>query len=121
MSPAGTCRAAASRSARPFREALRRELIEEGRIELRGEPVLHGVFLNSHVSPRDHVAVYLVRHFRPGSAAQAEPRDHRVRLLRAKRAAGGNDRGDPAADRRGDRGQGADGDLALKTMWRYGV
>jgi len=47
-----------------FAEALRRELEEEGRIELLGEPVLHGVFLNSHVSPRDHVAVYLVRHFR---------------------------------------------------------
>ncbi len=28
-----------------------------------GEPVLHGLFLNSHVSRRDHVAVYLVRHF----------------------------------------------------------
>jgi hypothetical protein len=28
-----------------------------------GEPVLHGVFLNGHVSRRDHVAVYLVRHF----------------------------------------------------------
>jgi 8-oxo-dGTP pyrophosphatase MutT (NUDIX family) len=47
-----------------FEQALRRELAEEGRIELSGEPALHGVFLNSHVSPRDHVAVYLVRHFR---------------------------------------------------------
>jgi 8-oxo-dGTP pyrophosphatase MutT (NUDIX family) len=47
-----------------FREALRRELAEEGRIELAGEPALHGVFLNSHVSRRDHVAVYLIRHFR---------------------------------------------------------
>jgi ADP-ribose pyrophosphatase YjhB (NUDIX family) len=47
-----------------FSEALRRELAEEGRIELAGEPVLHGVFLNSHVSRRDHVAVYLVRQFR---------------------------------------------------------
>ena len=46
-----------------FGDALRRELMEEGRIELRGEPVLHGVFLNSHISRRDHVAVYLVRHF----------------------------------------------------------
>jgi hypothetical protein len=25
---------------------------------------LHGLFFNSHVSRRDHVAVYLVRHFR---------------------------------------------------------
>jgi ADP-ribose pyrophosphatase YjhB (NUDIX family) len=47
-----------------FRDALRRELAEEGRIELTGEPALHGVFFNSHVSRRDHVAVYLVRHFR---------------------------------------------------------
>jgi ADP-ribose pyrophosphatase YjhB (NUDIX family) len=46
-----------------FRDALRRELVEEGRIELLGEPVLHGVFLNDHVSRRDHVAVYVVRHF----------------------------------------------------------
>jgi ADP-ribose pyrophosphatase YjhB (NUDIX family) len=47
-----------------FRDALRRELVEEGRIELSGEPALHGLFLNSHVSRRDHVAVYLVRQFR---------------------------------------------------------
>ena len=47
-----------------LREALRRELTEEGRIELAGEPVLHGIYLNSHVSRRDHVAVYLVRDFR---------------------------------------------------------
>jgi 8-oxo-dGTP pyrophosphatase MutT (NUDIX family) len=47
-----------------FLESLRRELMEEGRIELTDEPALHGVFLNSHVSRRDHVAVYVVRHFR---------------------------------------------------------
>jgi 8-oxo-dGTP pyrophosphatase MutT (NUDIX family) len=47
-----------------LRDALRRELAEEGRIELSGEPALHGIFFNSHVSRRDHVAVYLVRHFR---------------------------------------------------------
>ena len=29
-----------------FRDALARELMEEGRIELLGEPVLHGVFLD---------------------------------------------------------------------------
>jgi 8-oxo-dGTP pyrophosphatase MutT (NUDIX family) len=45
-------------------EALRRELMEEGRIELTGEPPLHGLFFNDHVSPRDHVAVYVVRQFR---------------------------------------------------------
>jgi ADP-ribose pyrophosphatase YjhB (NUDIX family) len=47
-----------------FGEALRRELAEEGRIEVVGEPALLGLFLNSHVSRRDHVAVYLVRNFR---------------------------------------------------------
>jgi 8-oxo-dGTP pyrophosphatase MutT (NUDIX family) len=46
-----------------FMEALRRELIEEGRIEVVGEPALHGLFFNSHVSRRDHVAVYVVRQF----------------------------------------------------------
>ncbi|QOZ48992.1 NUDIX hydrolase [Bradyrhizobium sp. CCBAU 53340] len=45
-------------------QAMRRELKEEGDIELTGEAVLHGIFLNSHVSRRDHVAVYVVRHFR---------------------------------------------------------
>ena len=34
-----------------------------GRIELQGEPALHGLFFNSHVSRRDHVAVYVVRQF----------------------------------------------------------
>jgi 8-oxo-dGTP pyrophosphatase MutT (NUDIX family) len=47
-----------------FRDALRRELMEEGRIELAGEPALHGLFFNSHVSRRDHVAVYIVRDYR---------------------------------------------------------
>jgi 8-oxo-dGTP pyrophosphatase MutT (NUDIX family) len=47
-----------------FRDALARELMEEGRIELSGEPGLHGVFFNSYASRRDHVAVYVVRHFR---------------------------------------------------------
>ena len=47
-----------------FLEALRRELMEEGRIELTDEPQLHGLFFNVHVSPRDHVAVYVVRQFR---------------------------------------------------------
>jgi ADP-ribose pyrophosphatase YjhB (NUDIX family) len=47
-----------------FGDALRRELAEEGRIEVLGDPLLHGVFLNRHVSRRDHVAVYVVRQFR---------------------------------------------------------
>lgn len=45
-------------------DALRRELAEEGCIEVVGEPVLLGMFFNSRVSRRDHVAVYLIRNFR---------------------------------------------------------
>ncbi|MCK1390778.1 NUDIX domain-containing protein [Bradyrhizobium sp. 1] len=45
-------------------QAMRRELKEEGDIDLTGEAVLHGLFLNSHVSRRDHVAVYVVRQFK---------------------------------------------------------
>lgn len=47
-----------------FLDALARELIEEGRIELVGEAALHGVFFNNHVSRRDHVAVFVIRQFR---------------------------------------------------------
>src|ERR1700719_2899162 len=36
-----------------FRDALARELQEEGRIELLGEPALLGLFFNSRVSRRD--------------------------------------------------------------------
>jgi 8-oxo-dGTP pyrophosphatase MutT (NUDIX family) len=44
--------------------ALARELAEEGNIQLAGEPKLHGLFFNSRVSRRDHVALYIVRDFR---------------------------------------------------------
>lgn len=44
--------------------AMRRELKEEGDIDLTADAELHGIFLNSHVSRRDHVAVYVVRQFR---------------------------------------------------------
>ena len=47
-----------------FRDALARELMEEGRIELLGGPKLHGIFFNSTASRRDHVAVYVIRQFR---------------------------------------------------------
>jgi 8-oxo-dGTP pyrophosphatase MutT (NUDIX family) len=47
-----------------FEAAMRRELLEEGRIVPLGDVVLHGVFFNSHVSPRDHVAIFVVRQFR---------------------------------------------------------
>ena len=47
-----------------LREALTRGLAEEGRIEIVGDPALFGIYLNSHISRRDHVALYLVRQFR---------------------------------------------------------
>lgn len=47
-----------------FESAMRRELMEEGRIVPVGDTPLHGVFLNAHVSMRDHVAVFVVRQFR---------------------------------------------------------
>jgi 8-oxo-dGTP pyrophosphatase MutT (NUDIX family) len=43
--------------------ALARELIEEGGITAVGPPVLHGIYFNGRVSPRDHVAVFVVRDF----------------------------------------------------------
>jgi 8-oxo-dGTP pyrophosphatase MutT (NUDIX family) len=44
--------------------ALARELREEGNIELSEPPVLHAIYFNRRMSPRDHVALYLVRSFR---------------------------------------------------------
>jgi len=44
-------------------EALARELLEEGNIEIREPPVLHGIFFNSRVSQRDHVVLFVVRSF----------------------------------------------------------
>jgi len=44
--------------------ALKRELHEEGNIELTGPAQLHGIFFNNRVSRRDQVALYVVRAFR---------------------------------------------------------
>jgi ADP-ribose pyrophosphatase YjhB (NUDIX family) len=44
-------------------QALARELHEEGGVRLLGAPKLHGLYLNRRVSPRDHVALYIVRDF----------------------------------------------------------
>lgn len=44
-------------------EAITREVREEAGIEIAGRPRLHGIFLNDHVSRRDHVLVYVVRAF----------------------------------------------------------
>jgi 8-oxo-dGTP pyrophosphatase MutT (NUDIX family) len=43
--------------------ALARELAEEGNITFAYAPPLHGVFFNSLVSRRDHVAVFVLRDY----------------------------------------------------------
>ena len=53
-------------------EALARELREEGHIELTGAPVLHGVYLNTFVTKRDHVLIYVVRDFHQTHARGAD-------------------------------------------------
>lgn len=45
-------------------DALRRELMEEGNIEITGAAALHGMFYNPQGSRRDHVAVFVIRNFR---------------------------------------------------------
>jgi len=52
-------------------DAMRRELEEEGNITFEGQPLLHGIFFNRHVSRRDHVIVYIVRSFH--QAAKPRP------------------------------------------------
>ena len=68
-------------------EALKRELVEEGSIELTGAPALHGIYFNPVHSRRDQVALY-----GPGFPAErttgAGPGDHRSRLLSGGRASG---------------------------------
>ncbi|MDT2022960.1 NUDIX domain-containing protein [Methylocella sp. CPCC 101449] len=44
-------------------EALGRELLEEGHIQVGRAPVLHGIFFNHRASRRDHVLLYIVRDF----------------------------------------------------------
>jgi len=52
------------------REALRRELLEEGNIVLVEPPLLHGMFFNAAVSRRDHIVVFVVRDFRQEAVPQ---------------------------------------------------
>src|SRR4051812_35416974 len=54
-------------------DALARELLEEGGITPLEPPALHGVYFNSRVSRRDHVALFVVRVFRQDGG----PRDPR--------------------------------------------
>jgi 8-oxo-dGTP pyrophosphatase MutT (NUDIX family) len=58
--------------------ALTREVLEEAGVVATGPLALHGVFFNSRVSRRDHVAVYVLREFRKegGPRNPAEIVDH---------------------------------------------
>ena len=47
-------------------EALARELAEEAAVEILAPPRLHGLLLNLNLGRRDHVAVYVIEHFRAG-------------------------------------------------------
>ena len=51
-------------------EALRRELAEEGNIELIDKPALYGLYFNHRVSRRDHVALFIVHSFRQSAPPQ---------------------------------------------------
>ena len=44
--------------------ALERELAEEACVAIEGPTRLHGLFFNGRISPRDHVAVYVIENFR---------------------------------------------------------
>jgi len=56
-------------------QALVRELVEEGNIQLEEPAELRGVYLNRRISKRDHVAFFVARAFR-----QSAPRapDHEI-------------------------------------------
>jgi ADP-ribose pyrophosphatase YjhB (NUDIX family) len=51
-----------------LREALARELREEGNIEIAAAPELFGFYFNPKDSTRDHVALFVVRDFRQTAA-----------------------------------------------------
>ena len=45
-------------------KSVTRELEEEARVAVESRPALHGIFLNTQTSKRDHVAAYVIRDFR---------------------------------------------------------
>jgi ADP-ribose pyrophosphatase YjhB (NUDIX family) len=53
-----------------LRDALERELVEEGNIRLVDAPALHGIFYNPAGSRRDHIAVFVVKSFRQETPPQ---------------------------------------------------
>ncbi len=53
-----------------MREALGREMMEEGNIEFLQEPRLFGLYHNRNASGRDHVALYVTEAFRQSAPPQ---------------------------------------------------
>lgn len=53
-------------------EALERELLEEGAIEITGPPLLKSVHFNRRSSRRDHVAFYLIENYRQRAPKQPD-------------------------------------------------
>lgn len=53
-----------------MREALHREMMEEGNIEIRKAPPLFAIYHNRGASDRDHVALFVVEHFSQGMPPQ---------------------------------------------------
>lgn len=58
-----------------LREALDKELMEEGNIRLTGEPDLFQIYFNRRMSKRDHVALYVCRSF---EQIKAKLPDHEI-------------------------------------------
>ena len=69
-------------------EAMARELKEEAMVAIDGPPLLHGLFLNTQSTRRDHVAVYLVRDFPGPGRTGARPGNRGSTLFPALGAAG---------------------------------
>lgn len=58
--------------------AMTRELAEEAAIAPTQPPVLHGIFTNFTSYPGDHIAVFVVRHWR---TVQMPPREHEIEAV----------------------------------------
>ena len=101
-----------------FRDALQRELAEEGRIELTGEPApARPVLQQPRLPPRSCRGLFGPA-FQAGSLAGAESRDCRVRVFRNGGAARGDHQGNALAHIGSDRRPRADCNLALGSSRR---